>query len=109
DADHAAAAVEAARSSFGGLDIVVANAGVGFGGTAGDVAEETWRRTIDVNVTGPLLLVRAALPVLQERGSGAIVLVASVSGLVSSPASAAYVTSKAALLGLMRSLAVDYG
>jgi meso-butanediol dehydrogenase/(S,S)-butanediol dehydrogenase/diacetyl reductase len=109
DAEHAAAAVEAARRSFGGLDVVVANAGVGFGGTAGDVPEDTWRRTIDVNVTGPLLLVRAALPAMLERGGGAIVLVSSVSGLVSSPASAAYATSKAALLGLMRSLAVDYG
>ena len=109
DATHAAAAVEAARTSFGGLDVVVANAGVGFGGTAGDVAEDTWRRTIDVNVTGPLLLARAALPALLERGAGAIVLVASVSSLVSSPASAAYATSKAALLGLLRSLAVDYG
>jgi len=109
DADHARAVVEMATRSFGGLDVVVANAGLGFGGTAGEVEEETWRRTLDVNVTGPLLLVRAALPTLLERGGGSIVLVSSVSGLVSSPASAAYVTSKIALLGLTRSLAVDYG
>jgi len=109
DAAHARAAVEAATRSFGGLDVVVANAGLGFGGTAGEVQEETWRRTLDVNVTGPLLLVRAALPTLLERGGGSIILVSSVSGLVSSPASAAYVTSKTALLGLARSLAVDYG
>ena len=49
------------------------------------------------------------LPLLLERGSGSIVLVSSVSGLVSSTDSVAYVTSKTALLGLMRSLAVDYG
>ena len=97
DPAHAAAAVadEAARA-FGGLDVVVANAGVGFGGTAGDVSDEAWRDTIDINLSGALFLVRAAMPHLEARGGGSIVLVSSVSGLVSSPSSAAYVASKAA-------------
>lgn len=109
DAEHAAEAVHAARAAFGGLDLVVANAGVGFGGSAGDVDDERWERTIEINVTGALRLVRAALPSLIERGGGSIVLVSSVSGLVSGTDSAAYVTSKAAMIGLARSLAVDYG
>jgi meso-butanediol dehydrogenase / (S,S)-butanediol dehydrogenase / diacetyl reductase len=109
DPEHAPAAVRAAVDAFGGLDIVVANAGVGFGGTAGDVDDERWQRTLDVNVTGVLRLVRAALPVLIERGGGSIVLVSSTSGLVSGTDSAAYVTSKHGLIGLARSLAVDYG
>jgi meso-butanediol dehydrogenase/(S,S)-butanediol dehydrogenase/diacetyl reductase len=109
DPAHATEAVRAARHVFGGLDIVVANAGLGFGGSAGDVTDEAWGQTIDVNLTGPLVFVRAALPLLLERGSGSIVLVSSISGLVSSTDSAAYVTSKTGLLGLMRSLAVDYG
>jgi NAD(P)-dependent dehydrogenase (short-subunit alcohol dehydrogenase family) len=109
DPAHADAVVEAAHRVFGGLDVVVANAGVGFGGTAADVDDERWGRTLDVNVTGPLRLVRAAIPGLIARGGGSIVLVSSVSGLVSSTDSAAYVTSKAALIGLARSLAVDYG
>jgi meso-butanediol dehydrogenase/(S,S)-butanediol dehydrogenase/diacetyl reductase len=62
-----------------------------------------------VNITGPMRLVRAALPRLLERGGGSIVLMSSVSALVSSTDSAAYVASKAALIGLARSLAVDYG
>jgi len=62
-----------------------------------------------VNLTGPLVLVRAALPALQERGAGAIVLVSSVNGLASARSSVAYDTSKAGLIGLTRSLAVDYG
>jgi len=95
--------------SFGRLDIVIANAAVALGGAAGDVSDESWKRTLDVNVTAPFLLARAALPSLEEHGNGAIVLVSSVSGLVSSSGSAAYVTSKTALLGLMRSLVVDYG
>lgn len=109
DPDHAAALVALAKERFGRLDVVVANAGVGFGGTAADVDDERWSRTLDVNVTGVFRLVRAALPELLARGTGSIVLVSSVSGLVAGPSSAAYDTSKAALLGLARSLAVDYG
>src|SRR5262245_24811659 len=109
DPEHVAEAVAAAREAFGGLDIVVANAGLGFGGAAADVDDERWNRTLDVNVTGALRLVRAALPSLVERGRGSIVLVSSVSALVSGTDGAAYQTSKAAMLGFMRSLAVDYG
>lgn len=109
DPNHAADAVRAALGTFGRLDIVVANAGIGLGGSAGNVDDERWRRTIEVNLTGPLLLVRAALPAMLERGAGSIVLVSSVSGLVSDSDSAAYSSSKAALLGLARSICVDYG
>lgn len=109
DPGHAPAVVAAAVERFGGLDIVVANAAVGFGGSAGDVEDDPWLRTLDVNVTGPMRLVRAALPTMIGRGKGSIVLVSSVSGMVASTESAAYVTSKHALIGLARSLAVDYG
>jgi len=109
DPEHAQASVEAAERTFGGLDLVIANAGVGFGGSAGDVDDERWDRTLAVNLSGPFRLVRAALPALLRRGRGSIVLVSSVSALVSSGESAAYVSSKAALLGFARSLAVDYG
>jgi meso-butanediol dehydrogenase/(S,S)-butanediol dehydrogenase/diacetyl reductase len=109
DDDHVRAAVAAARDAFGGLDVVVANAGLGFGGAAADVDDERWQRTLDVNLTGAFRLARAAIPSLVERGGGSIVLVSSVSALVSGTDGAAYVTSKAALLGLARSIAVDYG
>ena len=109
DEDHARGAIAAAVERFGGLDVLVANAGLGFGGAAGDVDDERWTRTLDVNLTGAFRFVRAAIPAMLERGGGSIVLVSSVSGLVSSTESAAYVTSKAAMLGLARSIAVDYG
>jgi NAD(P)-dependent dehydrogenase (short-subunit alcohol dehydrogenase family) len=109
DPSHAEASVEAAEGSFGGLDILVANAGTGFGMSAADVDDETWERTLAVNLSGPLRLARAGIPAMLRRGSGAIVLVSSISALVSATASAAYVSSKAALLGLTKSLAVDYG
>jgi NAD(P)-dependent dehydrogenase (short-subunit alcohol dehydrogenase family) len=113
DPAHAAAAVAAAVEEFGGLDIVVASAGIDLGGatagSAGDVDDDRWRRTLDVNLTGPLVLVRAALPALVDRGAGSIVLVSSVNGLASARNSVAYDTSKAGLIGLTRSLAVDFG
>jgi meso-butanediol dehydrogenase / (S,S)-butanediol dehydrogenase / diacetyl reductase len=109
DPAHAAEAVDAAVRTFGGLDIVVSNAGIGLGGSAAEVTDEQWTTTIDINLTGPLFLIRAALPRLIDRGGGSIVVVSSVSGIVSDNDSAAYVTSKAGLLGLVRSVAVDYG
>jgi NAD(P)-dependent dehydrogenase (short-subunit alcohol dehydrogenase family) len=109
DDDHVRAAVAKARDEFGGLDIVVANAGLGFGGAAADVDDERWQETLDVNLTGAFRLARASIPSLVERGGGSIVLVSSVSALVSGTDGAAYVTSKAAMLGLARSIAVDYG
>jgi NAD(P)-dependent dehydrogenase (short-subunit alcohol dehydrogenase family) len=109
DDDHVRAAVAAARAAFGGLDVVVANAGLGFGGAAADVDDERWQQTLDVNLTGAFRLARAAIPSLVERGGGSIVLVSSVSALVSGTDGTAYVTSKAAMLGLARSIAVDYG
>lgn len=109
DPAHAAEAVATAVETFGGLDVIVANAGLGFGGSVGDVDDEHWQRTLDVNLTGPMVLTRAALPAMLERGGGSIVLVSSVNGLVATTDSAAYGTSKAGLLGLARSIAVDYG
>lgn len=109
DAHHLAEAVQVAREAFGGLDVVVANAGLGFGGAVADVDDERWERTLSVNITGAFRLVRAALPSLLERGKGSIVLVSSTSGLVGGPEGAAYQTSKTAMIGLARSIAVDYG
>lgn len=115
DPAHATLAVEETVRAFGGLDIVVANAGVGTGGTAGLVTDEAWRATIDINLSGALYLVRAAMPHLEaagrDRGAGgaSIVLVSSVSGFVASSSSAGYVASKAAMIGLAKSIAVDAG
>ena len=109
DEAHVGAAVDAARESFGGLDIVVACAGTGFFGSVADLDDHGWQQTLDVNVTGAFRLVRAALPSLIERAGGSIVLVSSTAAFVSGTENVAYETSKAAMLGLARSLAVDYG
>jgi NAD(P)-dependent dehydrogenase (short-subunit alcohol dehydrogenase family) len=106
---HAAEVVSAAVSTFGGIDVVVTSAGGGYEGSVGDIDDEGWRRTFDTNLNGPMMLVRAALPVMLGRGGGSIVLVASVNGMAAAPASAAYDVSKAGLIALARSIAVDYG
>ncbi|QUR68133.1 SDR family NAD(P)-dependent oxidoreductase [Mycobacterium spongiae] len=109
ETEHATAAVTAALTHFGGVDIVVANAGVGIGGDVLSVRDEDWQQMLDVNVTGAMKLARAALPALIDRGGGAIVNISSVSALSASPARVGYGVSKSALLALTRSMAYDYG
>src|SRR5580765_4838304 len=109
DPGHAAEAVAAAVSAFGGLDIVVASAGIGIEAPVADIDDEGWRRVFDVNLTGPMMMTRAALPVMLERGGGSVVLVSSTNSMAAAPASAAYDASKAGLNALARAIAVDYG
>ncbi len=109
DPAHVAAAVAAAVETFGGLDVLVTSAGMGIEGSVGDMDDADWHRVFDVNLTGPMMLTRAALPAMLERGGGSIVLVASVNGMAAAPDSAAYDVSKAGLIALARAIAVDYG
>jgi meso-butanediol dehydrogenase / (S,S)-butanediol dehydrogenase / diacetyl reductase len=102
-------AVASAVERFGGLDVVVANAGGTGTPAAADTDDASWRAALDSNLTSAFLAAREALPALIERGGGSIVIVASEAALVAPPGLAGYVASKTALLGLMRSLAVDYG
>jgi meso-butanediol dehydrogenase / (S,S)-butanediol dehydrogenase / diacetyl reductase len=109
DLDHLKAAVALGVERFGGIDVLVANAGVGNMGSVLNVALDDWRKTLHVNIDGAMLASRAAIPEMQRRGGGAIVLVSSLAGLTGGPSLAAYMTSKTALIGLSRSLAVEYG
>ncbi|KOU38752.1 SDR family NAD(P)-dependent oxidoreductase [Streptomyces sp. WM6378] len=108
DLDDVQDLVTTTMATYGRLDGLVLNAGVGRGGAVGDLSDETWEMVLETNLTGPFRLLRAALPHLLEA-RGAVVAVASVSALRNGPGNAAYATSKAALLQLCRSLAVDYG
>ncbi|MEV6116517.1 SDR family oxidoreductase [Streptomyces sp. NPDC052109] len=108
DPDAAEELVRATLSAHGRLDGLVLNAGIGRGGAVGDMSLRDWDEVMRTNVTGPLLLLRAAIPhLLESRGS--VVAVASVSALRNGTSNAPYATSKAALLQLCRSVAVDYG
>jgi len=100
-------AVASAVALFGGVDILVNNAGIQtFGGVTG-TTEETWDRTMNANLKGHWLMAKAAVPEMLKRGKGAIVNVSSVQGLASQRNVVAYATSKHAMVGLTRSMAID--
>lgn len=105
------AAFGAVLAAYGGVDVLVNNAGI-TGSPAATVLHETpvedWDRVHAVNVRGPFLCSRAVLPSMMARGSGHIVTIASVAGLVAFPGRAAYTASKGAAVMLTRSIAVDY-
>jgi D-sorbitol dehydrogenase (acceptor) len=90
---------------LGGLDVVVANAGVLELGLAGDVAADDLRRLLEVNVVGTFTTVRDSLPHLRAAGGGVVVCTASQAGLEGAPELAAYCASKFAVVGLVESLA----
>ena len=108
DPDSCAAAVAQTVASADRLDVLVNNAGMMQEARVEDMSLEDWRRTLDVNLTAPFLLIRAALPELrQSRGS--IVNIGSIEGLGSNPEHAAYCASKAGLHALTRAVAIDHG
>jgi meso-butanediol dehydrogenase/(S,S)-butanediol dehydrogenase/diacetyl reductase len=107
--DDWARVVAVAEEQFGGTDILVANAGIETFGSVETVALDEWRTVQRTNVDGVLLGIRAVVPSMRRRGAGSIVVVSSVAGLTSGPEYAAYVTSKTAVLGLVRSASVDLG
>ena len=109
--DHAAveAAVAEVRARSGPIDIVVNAAGIGVGGlVGGDTYVDDWNRALAVNLTGPMLVVRACIDDLTASGHGRIVNVASTEALSSQRFTGAYSVSKHGLLGFTRSIAVDY-
>lgn len=94
--------------TYGKLDILVNNAGVVPYGTIEDTDDEEFERTIAINLKGPFMLSKFAVMEMKKSGGGVIVNVASEAGLVGIPKRCIYSVSKAALIGLTRSLAVDY-
>lgn len=104
----AAAAVEKAVERFGGLDVLVNNAGVVVQGDVTATSEEDWAHVLSVNVTGYFLMAKAAIPELKKT-RGSIVQTSSVSGLGGDWGMAAYNASKGAVTNLTRAMALDLG
>ncbi len=99
-------AVALAEQAYGRLDLVHLNAGVGTGGmTLQEFDPSDYQRLIDVNVSGVVYGLAAAVPALRRSGGGAVVASASLSGLTAFPGDALYAASKAAVIGLVRSIA----
>lgn len=102
-------AVEAAIENFGGLDIVVANAGIVREGAIDSESDRDWHDTMEINLGGVRRIAKAALPALANSCGAAIVNISSAAGLRAIPNACSYVTSKTALIGLTRSMAYDLG
>ena len=102
------AAVTGVAERFGGLDVVVCSAGVIRYGRVDELSEEDWDFQVDTNLRGIFLIVRHAIPLLRERGGGAIVSVASSQAFASQELVPAYAASKGAVVALTRTMALDH-
>lgn len=105
DADAVSDAARAAHDALGGLDILIASAGItGATTPVKDFPLDSWRRVIDINLNGVFYCCRAVTPYLLENGYGRIVNVASVAGKEGNPNASAYSASKAGVIGFTKSL-----
>jgi len=109
DPGAAAALAAASIATAGGVDVLVANAGLPGTGWLPDVSEEQIERTLRVNLEAPIILARALTPAMVERGAGALVFVASLSGKAASPRSSIYNATKFGLRGFAFGLRTDLG
>jgi NAD(P)-dependent dehydrogenase (short-subunit alcohol dehydrogenase family) len=107
-ADSVRAAFAAARRQLGPVHILVNNAGQAASAKFTDTDETLWNRILGVNLTGTYLCTREAVADMLQAGFGRIVNIASIAGLRGAPYISAYATSKHAVIGLTRSLALEY-
>lgn len=95
---------------FGGkIDILVNNAGIDPAGSIVDIEISLWKKVLDVNLNGPFLCMKAAIPEMIKQGGGSIVNIASLAGVRCLPSMPAYCSSKGGLLQLSAQAALDYG
>ena len=108
DAGSVGAALASVAQRFGRLDVLVNNAGIATTGLALDLAEDDWDRVVDTNLKGAFLCAQAAARLMKDAGGGSIVNVASILGLRVAAQVAPYAASKAGLVQLTKSLALEW-
>src|SRR5215471_19134906 len=106
-AEDVQALVDGAVERYGRLDLIFNNAGIGVGGEIRDLSLEHWRAAIEVNLMGVIHGVAAAYPAMVRRGSGQIVNIASLAGLITSPGLAPYATTKGGVVSLTNALRAE--
>lgn len=108
DAEAVEAAIQKAAAVFGKINGLVVSAGIQRYGTATTTSDAQWEEVLSVNLKGAWNASRSVIPFLQKEKGGAIVNISSVQGLASQPNVLAYTVSKHGLLGLTRSIAMDF-
>jgi meso-butanediol dehydrogenase/(S,S)-butanediol dehydrogenase/diacetyl reductase len=103
------ALARAALERWGRIDVLVGNAGIQTAGRLLDSTDADWERVVAVNLRGVANCCKAVLPAMIARRDGRIVLVSSINAMLAPPGMALYDMTKAGVLGIMRSLAVDHG
>lgn len=93
---------------FGGVDILINNAGIQKYGTVVDISEEDWDEVMAINLKSVFLCSKCAIPEMCKRGGGSIVNIASVQGLASQPSVSHYSASKGAVIAMTRTMAIDH-
>ncbi|MBU2999067.1 SDR family oxidoreductase [Roseovarius nubinhibens] len=107
--DQVAEIMTRTKEAFGGIDALINNAGVADFGPIEETDFARWRRVMETNLDGVFLMTQAATPMLRASGKGAIVNIASISGLRASTLRVAYGTSKAGVIQLTQQQAVELG
>jgi NAD(P)-dependent dehydrogenase (short-subunit alcohol dehydrogenase family) len=107
-ADEVEALVQGVVEEWGGLDVMVNNAGIGVAATAPETSEEDWDRQMDVNLKGTFFGIKYAVPAMRDSGGGSIINISSVAALVGVPDRAAYCAAKGGILALTRAAAIDH-
>ncbi|MDQ1519476.1 MAG: hypothetical protein QOI55_549 [Actinomycetota bacterium] len=103
-----AAMVDDVVERHGRLDVLVCSAAVETRSSVADCTDDDWQRVIDVNLKGPFLCMKHAIPAITRSGGGAVVLLGSVLGSIGSPGYAAYCASKGALVNLAKQAAIEH-
>ncbi|MFZ5749702.1 MAG: 3-hydroxybutyrate dehydrogenase [Pseudomonadota bacterium] len=96
-----------AADRFGGVDVLVNNAGIQFVAPVEDFPDENWQAIINLNLSAAFHAIKAAVPGMRERGWGRIINIASAHGLVTSPFKSAYVAAKHGLVGLTKTITLE--
>ena len=101
-------ALESIKSEFGGIDVLVNNAGISPTGTAEETSPELWDEVMAVNLMGSFLGCQKSIPLMRSRGGGAIVNLASINGIRGNRRLVAYAATKGAIISMTMSLALDH-
>ncbi|MGV0876777.1 3-hydroxybutyrate dehydrogenase [Martelella sp. FLE1502] len=105
--DEIEAMIASAADTFGGIDVLVNNAGIQHVSPIEDFPPEQWDRIIAINLTSSFHTIRHAVPLMKKAGSGRIINLVSAHGLVASPFKAAYVSAKHGMMGLTKTVALE--